>query len=303
MEFRRRTRRRRSASGDGGGTAKAIIVLLVVAAVVYLISASAAGTWIAQQVLAPAFTAFDDFLQGAAAAKTPEAANTASPQASSIVSADTVTGEIQLPAMECFALQMGVYSNEANADAQATALQHRGAGGYVMEDGGRYRVLAAAYSAEESLKQVREQLTAEGLESAVYVFPAPDSTLRVTASQAQLDGIAAGFSALDALQRDMASASLTFDQQQQSVQTGRDTAAALLTRLRDASTAFLAAASADNAVLQATKDCFDAYDEALSVLAEYKTESFVDFSSKMKYTHICMAHAYARLAQQVSNMA
>jgi hypothetical protein len=48
-------------------------------------------------------------------------------------------------------------SSKTNADTQATALQQRGAGGYVMEDGGRYRVLAAAYTAEESLKQVREQ--------------------------------------------------------------------------------------------------------------------------------------------------
>jgi hypothetical protein len=51
---------------------------------------------------------------------------------------------------------------------------------------------------------------------------------------------------------------------------GRDTAADLLAQLHDASTAFPCVASADNPVLQATKECFDAYDEALSALAEYK---------------------------------
>lgn len=303
MEYRRRRRKRRFAAAGGSGTARAIAALLVVAAVVYLISASAAGTWIAQNVMAPAFAAFDNMIQRTASAETtPNTAQTSAPRTSG-ANEKTVTGDVELPAMECFVLQMGVYSDKNNADAQAQALQQRGAGGYVMEDAGRYRVLAAAYETQESLKQVRDQLTAEGLESAAYTFNAPESTLRVTATQSQLDGIASSFEALNTLQQEMAAAVLTFDQQKLSADKGRDTANTLLTRLQTANEAFLASEGEDNPVLQATQKCFAEYNEAISELSAFNSQSFVDFSAKMKYTHICMAHAYATLAQEISAMA
>lgn len=302
MEYRRRRRKRRFAAAGGSGTARAIAALLIVAAVVYLISASAAGTWIAQNVMAPAFAAFDNMIQRTASVNTPDAAETSTPRTSA-GNEKTVTGDVELPAMECFVLQMGAYSDKNNADAQAQALQQRGAGGYVMEDAGRYRVLAAAYESQESLKQVRDQLTAEGLESASYTFNAPGSTLRVTATQSQLDGIASSFEALNTLQQDMAAAVVTFDQQQLSADKGRETANALLSRLQTANEAFLASVGEENPVLQATQECFAEYDEAISALAAYNSQSFVDFSAKMKYTHICMAHAYATLAQEISTMA
>ncbi len=302
MEYRRRRRKRRFAATEGSGTARAIAALLVVAAVVYLISASAAGTWIAQKVMAPAFAAFDNMIQRTASTKTPEVGETSTPRVSAS-NEKTVTGDVELPAMACFALQMGVYSDKNNADSQAQALQQRGAGGYVMEDAGRYRVLAAAYQTQESLKQVRDQLTAEGLESATYTFSAPVSTLRVTATQSQLDGIASSFNALNTLQQEMAAAVLLFDQQQLSADKGRETASELLNKLQAASEAFLSSEGDDNPVLQATRECFAKYDDAIRALADYNSQSFVDFSAKMKYTHICIAHAYATLAQEISSMA
>lgn len=71
MEYRRKRKRRRSSSSTGSGTAKAITVLAAVAVLVYLISASAAGTWIAERVLAPAFTWFDELVTRAAKPKEP----------------------------------------------------------------------------------------------------------------------------------------------------------------------------------------------------------------------------------------
>ena len=205
--------------------------------------------------------------------------------------------------MECFALQMGVFSTEANADSEAEKLQNRGAGGYVMEDAGKYRVLAAAYTQRESLDQVREQLKAEGLDSALYTFLAPMSTLRVTATEAQLERIKDGFTALNSLQKEMAEASLAFDKDQRKPEEGKATAAALLTELKAAKDVFLAEDTGSNSVLSAMEACFTKYEDALTELSNYETESFVDFSSKMKYTHLYIAHAYATLAQQVSAMA
>lgn len=303
MEYRRKRKRRRSSTSTGSGTAKAITVLAAVAVLVYLISASAAGTWIAERVLAPAFTWFDELVTRAAKPKEPlEKGKTPQPTGSSL-QASSVTGEIKLPSIECFALQMGVYSDKNNASSQAQLLQQRGAGGYVMEDSGRYRVLAAAYADEASLKQVRTQLTAEGLESASYTFSAPESILRVTASKAQLDGISEGFAALKGLQEEMGTASLAFDQKQAGIAEGKAAVNALLAKLREANDAFVAVADSENYVLDAAKTCFAEYDRVLSSLSEYETDRFVDFSSKMKYTHLSMTHAYVGLVAQVSGMA
>ncbi len=305
MEFRRRKRRRRYAAPEGGGAGKAILALLVIAAVVYLVSASAAGTWVAQNVVAPVFAWVDGQLKAAPAAATPKGTTDLPEQTQGVneASGETVTGEVELPAMDCFALQMGVYSTQANADAEADTLKKRGAGGYVMEDAGKYRVLAAAYAKRESLDQVREQLKTEGLDSALYTFLAPMSTLRVTATEGQLARIKDGFTALNSLQGKMAEASLAFDKEQQKPADGKAKAAALLDELKTAKEVFLTGGTAGNAVLTAMEECFNKYEEALTDLSGYETESFIDFSSKMKYTHLYIAHAYATLAQQVSAMA
>ncbi len=305
MEFRRRRRRRRYAAPEGGGAGKAILALIVIAAVVYLVSASAAGTWVAQNVVAPVFAWVDGQLKGSPATVTP-GANAELPEQTEPIneaSGETVTADVELPAMECFALQMGVYSTQANADAEAELLQKRGAGGYVMEDEGKYRVLAAAYTKRESLDQVRTQLTADGLDSALYTFLAPMSTLRVTATEAQLARIKDGFAALNSLQTEMAEASLAFDKEQQKPEDGKNKAAALLTELKAAKDVFLKGETGSNPVLLAMEECFSKYEDAFTELSNYETESFVDFSSKMKYTHLYIAHAYATLAQQVSAMA
>jgi len=299
MEFRRRKRRRRSSARSGGGTGKVIVTLVLIALVVYLISASAAGTWIAQNVIAPVFAAFDNMGKEGSAARTPSA--TAAPTAASgDGQAQTVTEEVSVPAMECFALQMGVYTNEDNARAEAEVLQKRGAGGYILNDNGQYRVLAAAYADQTSLNQVREQLTAEGMESASFTFTAPVSTLRITATQTQLTRIKDGIAALDQIQKDMGAASLAFDKEKQEVSEGLSKAAVLKQQLSDAKSAFLADETDGNEVLLDVADCFEAYEDALTDLAAHQTNSFVDFSSRMKYTHLCIADAYAKLAQQVS---
>lgn len=304
MEFRRRKRRRRYAAPEGSGTGKAILALLIIGALVYLVSASAAGTWVAQNVVAPVFAWVDEQLKGAPAAATPDVSVESPGQ--TIISEEpgkTVTGDVEVPAMECFALQMGVYSTQANADTEAGTLQKRGAGGYVMEDAGKYRVLAAAYAERASLDQVREQLKADGLDSALYTFVSPVSTLRVTATEAQLKRIQDGFTALDAIQQKIGASSLAFDKEQQEVASGVTKANELLTELKSAKDAFLVGDPSGNAVLLAMGECFNKYEEALTTLAGGNAESFVDFSSKMKYTHLYIAHAYATLAQQVSAMA
>lgn len=203
--------------------------------------------------------------------------------------------------MTCFALQMGVYQSRANADARAGEIQGQGAGGFIMEDGGRYRVLAAAYADETSLRQVREQLTAEGMECAAYTLAVPERMLQVTAASEQTGAIQDAFTALHELQGELTAAALQFDQEQRSPAEGRESAAGLLARLRSACEGLAALDQGeDSGVIAALNACYRDCDGALSELSQYQTESFVDFSSKMKYTQLYTADAYAALAQKIA---
>ena len=304
MEYTRRRRKRRHIvrrSSNGGG--RVFAALLVAGAVIYLVSASAAGTWIAQNVMAPVFQAVDGVVAGFSSTpapqpivQTPDQQITVPPSAG----VDTVAAEVEVPAISCFALQMGVYSSQQNAQIQAADLQKRCAGGYVMEDAGRYRVLAAAYEDEQSLKQVREQLLTEGMESASYVLSTQGTHLRVSATQEQIDGIKAGFEALYTLQQGIGRAALVFDQQQQTVEDGRAAAKEMLQQIQAAQTAFAAIDAGDSPVLSTLSNCLNTCTGAVEELSGYQTQSTVDFSSKMKYTQLYIADAYAKLDQAIS---
>ena len=299
MEYRQKSRSRRgraAANRASDGTAKAVIALIMVAAIVYLISASAIGSWIAEVILAPLFTFFD---RAELPENTPTPADISMSPIDQATAVQGITDELTFPAFACYALQMGVYGDYNNANTQAEELRARGAGGYVLEDAGRYRVLAAAYTTQEALAAVRAQLQAESMDSAVYTFSAEQSTLRITATQAQLDAISSAFRALAHLQTDMAAATLAFDQLQQAPAAGREKAAQLIASLNADSAQFLALGEVDHPVLNATRACLHTCNSRLGELADYQVADSVDFSSKMKYTHISIVQAYDTLAQTI----
>ena len=146
MEYRRKRRAssRRKASGRAAArrssstssdAGRAIVSLLMVGAIVYLVSASAAGTWIAENVMAPMISAFSgktngdsDGSQSVSGTPTPDGSlSTAVDLSAGASSGATVSAQVSLPALDCFMLQMGVYTSKSNAEAQAEALQAQGA--------------------------------------------------------------------------------------------------------------------------------------------------------------------------------
>ncbi|NCB31788.1 MAG: SPOR domain-containing protein, partial [Clostridia bacterium] len=169
MEYGRRRRRKayrtsksRMGSDASSGAGRAMIVLLMIAAIVYLVSASAAGTWLAEHVMAPAFEALASYTGKEAPIEDTPVEDVQ--QVSLSTDGSSVSANIALPALDCYALQMGVFSSQDNAEKQAQALQGQGAGGYVLQDGDRYRVLAAGYAQEAEAKEVKDRLVNEGMD-------------------------------------------------------------------------------------------------------------------------------------------
>lgn len=298
MEYARRRKRNqnmraRQRSG-GSGAGKVIMALLIAGAVIYLISASAAGTWIAENMVAPVFKAFDSIMPG------PQTTSGTSLVLSSDGTNEAgVTQEIEIPAMTCYALQMGVYNEKNNAQNQANQLKQRGAAGYILEDGVQYRVLAAAYESQESLKSVREQLKTENLDSTSYVFSFTPTSLRVTATKEQLKSISDGIVALSDLQKNLGVTALSFDKEQKTVEEGKRAVSEMKRDLQQAYDVLCAQAKDESPILRAIKECFTSCLEEMNALSSDTSEDFVDFSSKMKHAHLHVIDCYGKMGRTI----
>lgn len=305
MEFTRRKRRKQTfrssrparasrgggRSGGSAGAGRAIVALLMVAAIVYLISASAAGTWLAEHVMAPAFDAL------AARTKDKKEDIQDPPQEDvqqvSLSTAETsVSSNIALPALDCYALQMGVFSSPENAAKQAEALQGQGAGGYILQDGDRYRVLAAGYAQEAEAKEVKNRLVGEGMDCTVYQLSAPGATFRVSAEKSQLAEVETGFSALYEAQSALTEAAIAFDRDAQSVTDGQMAAQGIQTQLEQRMAGL--AVYADNApAIASLIACRDQFCAELSALTQSAAPSHAAFSAQIKHAQLSATKAYA----------
>ena len=199
MEYRRtpyrrrgKLRRTRGDKGDSASLGGVIIILLLIAAAVYLISASAAGTWLAKEVFAPLFASFG------VKYRLPIVRLIRAIQYLlwRIGSRTDIT--VRLPAISCYALQMGVFSTQENASEIANTIKAQGAGGYVYNEGGMFRVLAMGYADETSAKSVRDRLRSTGNDCALHIIEADKRTFIVTtdSSSEQEAAVRAAFSAM-----------------------------------------------------------------------------------------------------------
>jgi hypothetical protein len=316
MEYaRRRNRRRRHRSGgsEGGGAGRAVIALLMVGAIVYLISASSAGEWIAQKVIAPVIEAFSGEKEAEGTDNTNtdntniDNPDTEAPVNTSEVSLSTeknaVSAEVTLPAVTSYMLQMGSFSTEENAMAQATLLKTMGGGGYVLPDDGRFRVLAAGYTTKESAEEVRDRLKNDGVDCMVYPFTTASASFRVTAADDRLDSVKSSFQALADAQGALSTTSMRYDATTGDVDEGKAACAEIASKLKTGMEVLSSYADSDSEVLKKLLACYDTYESQLNALADSNADSLVAFSAQIKYTQLYLTHEYFKLMEAFSSVA
>ncbi|MEG1811286.1 MAG: SPOR domain-containing protein [Clostridia bacterium] len=302
MEYASRRRRRRRQGGGGGG--RAVVALIMIAAIVYLVSASAAGTWIAQNVMAPIFEAFGG-IGGAESVPDDAQSEQESGEGTDALAVSLTSDksskslDITLPAVSCYMLQMGAYSVEANARSQAEQLKTQGAAGYVMEDAGKYRVLASGYMDEAGAKEVKSRLVSEGMDCTVFAMTTQSATFRVTATQEQIDSVKSGFAALSRAHSALCDEAIAFDRDKKTIADSKDSLSAILQQMQ-ADMAILSTYSGKSEVVEQLMQCCDNYISAFSELTSTTDESMVDFSSKLKYTQLYTTDEYAKLMEGFS---
>lgn len=104
---------------------------------------------------------------------------------------------LTLPGQSWFALQLGVFADQAAAQSTAETYQGRGAAGYLALHQGSYRVLAAAYQARADAQQVQTRLRERhGVDAVIAEITRPEITLRLTGQAVQLTAIEDAWTAL-----------------------------------------------------------------------------------------------------------
>ncbi len=301
MEYKR-NRRRKAARRTGkntGEAGRAFVAICMVAAIVYLVSASAAGTWIAQNVVVPVFSAVERLKP--AKTETPQMEETdtaAAMQVALDTSRKAVDADMTLPAVTCYALQMGVYASEENAAAQSAQLQQLGGGGYVLKDADRYRVIAAGYAAEADARSVKDRLVEQGVDCALYTFSADAATYRVSAQEAQLEEVRAGFRAIADAQEALTDCVLSFDKGDQSVDESKAELNRIAQALRE-DMALLGSYEGEQATLASLLSCYDDALAAIEKTAQSDASSTSAFASALKYAQLHVTDRYAAFMQSL----
>lgn len=209
--------------------------------------------------------------------------------------ADLVTGEIALEPMSCYCVQIAYFRDRENAEEMASARETDGAGGYIWQDGDRYRVLDTA-----SLSRDAAQMRASVLRDAGIAEPCltrqsiPGSRLTVTAgadtlgilrdavmgisdtAQAWMEWV----EAYDAGEKDAAALAEEIAGQGSRLSAWRDALAAL-PGAQDPSGTMAAAAKAIGSMLQAGEE----------VLA-YGNQNTLAFSKELRYNQMEVLYCY-----------
>ena len=291
MEFARRRRRRRR------NGIRTMTVLLMLGLAVYLITASAAGKWLSEKVMAPAFSALSElplFTGGGLDSLENEASEPSGDALSVSLSSDSssFTSTLDVPSISCFALQMGVFSSKDNADKLSEEMRSKGAGGYVYSDGSVYRVLASCYQSESEARTVKERLISEGTDCAIYAMATPTVTFSITANQQQTEQLKEGFTALYQAQNALCEACIDFDSKSMTVSEG----AALIKSIQDELFAYRDASPAIDSLVQCCDKCLN----SLSLLAGNGDASAAAFSSEMKYALLELSSSYSDMLKSMA---
>lgn len=284
-QVRRRTRRRRK------GTFSPALFLIggVFAAVVYGIGASKLGTWLASSVVAPA-------IYRLAPVETPAPVLFTSAPAKE---AEVETLAISLPAVRCYAVQIGVYGELANAEAQSESLRKLGAAGYISADGERYRVLAAGYPDESSMVKVRAQLEGSGIDSLTHEIVTDGMRLKVSGTPEQLEALEAALSFTAALPERLSEEVIRFDRDALGVAEGVEAMSGIRSLCVKHMSAFDELDEKAGETLEPVKDYLDGVAALIDGLERLDAGDTVPFSSAVKRLYLDAVFGYRQMTKRI----
>lgn len=168
-------------SGNHKG-ALIFIILIALAAGIYVISASEAGKFLADNVLEPIKSAFSDDTLSSGKEEDELPANKDKEGDNEY---DSISLEVE--EFSIYALQAGVFADEENAQKYADELKNKGGAGFVTAFENGYRVFISGYLDEEDAKNVKNRLLSEqNMDTSVFQMVGGSITANITADDETL---------------------------------------------------------------------------------------------------------------------
>ncbi|MCR5612035.1 MAG: SPOR domain-containing protein [Clostridiales bacterium] len=222
MEYGRRRKKRTGyarGQGSGSGFIQAVILLLVFGALGYMIFGTGLGTKLRDRYAVSLYDRLKGHTQSTQApGNFPTVTSVPTEAPSPVPTGETL--RISLPAVEAYMLQMGIFSDAESALKLADSLKAMGAAGYIYDDGGSLRLIAAAYGDEASAESVRARLASEGYETSVFRFSRSGVDLLVTAGSGMLVPIKTAFALSSDILKQLDELAIDFDASGRSVEYG-----------------------------------------------------------------------------------
>ena len=131
---------------------------------------------------------------------------------------EAVSDIVRLAAQDYYAIQFGVYENKQAAEEKALAYVERGAAGYIWQEEGKCRVLAAVYTSLGDAQTIKERLKSQGIDTYVLTIRQPALEMRVSASETQRALLGEIFAFLQRAVREIGDISMALDKQTMSAQ-------------------------------------------------------------------------------------
>jgi len=154
-----------------------ILILVLIAGVIYVIFATSAGEWLAENVANPVFSVFS---------------SSASPSPSSSVSSTSsqaVTDKVTIEENTYYALQYGIFADKDNAATAASYIKARGGAGYLRTEDDKYRCIIATFKTKSDADAVKENLESEDISTIVREVKSEELSFNITASETQTQSI------------------------------------------------------------------------------------------------------------------
>lgn len=280
----------------GHSPATAILILLCLLLGIFLFCTSQWGQDIASNYIAPAAEKVMNLVSPTATPDTAAAMSTNTNKNSS-PSPTVDTTEWELAESSWYILEMGVFTDSAEAEKESARLQSMGAAGYMYTDPEGYiRLLAAGYRDQESLLQVQKQITESGFAASPYNFHLSGLKCLLTGEKKDLTAIASALDTACELPGLLTDYALRFDRENLSVQVAREQVNQWLETLAEAETALLP--HGNTAPLEA----FCAYmAEAKSTLSTFlqkdATIAQTECAANLKYAQMAVLAAFKTLTE------
>lgn len=305
MEYRRkpvrRNRRKRRSDYTGGGMG-VLLSLLLVAGIIYVAVSNAAGDWIESNIITPAMNVFDN---GTANEKEKYSDKSDPVLTLNNDNEPSISEKYTFNGLDCYMLQMGVFSSKENAMKLSSALKERGAAGYIYEDNSSegkvvYRVIASGYTDKESASNVRDRLIEEGTDCTVYSINPINAVFNLSAPEKTIETAKASFDAFPQMMQIMNKNIFEFDSLSMEQEMGKQMIVGYIDTLNNAVNNLNSFDTADN--------CFGIilafYNDALAKLNELYSGTYssnTEFSAALKHAYVEMAAGYAKLLGDITS--